>query len=162
MDITKEFERHAAKVRQLQDFIELYTSKTELIVSLNELNDQTIHVTELLQKCKTVVSRFQDNKKQQYEQLIERAKNSQIVMLNIMEKLDEKDELERQQQQQRQQKPWKDDDSKENLPQKYNETNMFGEKRTNVLKEAGTPLRNVFVSLSKHRDGLYSLYIHIQ
>lgn len=90
MDLTEEFEQRVAKVHQLQDFIELYAQKTELIVGLEELKGQTDQVSELLAKCNTAIKQFQNNKK--YEQLIKRARNAQTVMLNIMDKLDVKEE----------------------------------------------------------------------
>lgn len=153
MDLEKEFDRHIATVHKLQHFIELYTSKIELIADLQKLNCKTNKVSGLLQKCNDMVKQFEGNKKQQFEQLTKRARDMQNTMLIIMDKLNEKEQLEKQQQQQQQEQQQQQKhqvfnlgNMKENLPHKYNGDNVLNEKRNNMLP-ADTPLKNIFVSL---------------
>lgn len=151
MDLAKEFERRVARVQQLKNFVAIYAQKTELIVGLEELKGQADQASELLAKCKAAVEQFQNNNKQRYEQLIERARNAQTVMLNIMDKLDEGEDLEEQQQEQKLQKV---ESPKVNLPPKSTK-NVLVEKRDNVdedeIKQAKTP----------HKTTLVSVYIFI-
>lgn len=92
MDLCELFARRAAKIDQLRDFIVLYGKKRKTINELEVLKSSTIDVEALLKQCSETVENVQKRNKQRYEKLIQRAKDQQCVMLNVLEKLDEMDE----------------------------------------------------------------------
>lgn len=92
MDLREVFARRATKVEQLRNFIVLYGKKRETINELQVLKSKTDDVQALLQQCSESVEKFQAHNKQRYLELIQRTKDQQCVMLNVLEKLDEMDE----------------------------------------------------------------------
>lgn len=125
MDLNKEFERRAAKIDELKDFIVLYANKEESIAELGQLQNDTHEATDLVQKCVEKVDRFKESNLKRFKELQENAQYLQRVMLNVMEELEKKNEI-----------------SKENKPESPM-VKVFSEQKSNIQREPNTPLRSV-------------------
>lgn len=128
-NLSKEFERRAAKIDQLNDFVELYCKKEKMIHDLEKLRDETINVNNLAVQCREFIDRFQNINKERYRQLILRGQKLQTVMLNVMEEVDKMEENQKQKL------------DKENVQP----SNVFNNRKLNSIKEPTTPMRNFSV-----------------
>jgi hypothetical protein len=125
MDLNKEFERRAAKIDELKDFIVLYANKEESIADLCQLQNDTHEATDLVRKCVEKVDKFKETNLKRIKELQENAQYLQRVMLNIMEELEKNNEM-----------------SKENKSESPM-VKVFSEQKTNIQREPNTPLRSV-------------------
>ena len=125
MDLKVLFEERLAKIEHLKNFIVIYGKKSEHMSELYEIHELKENIRALLEKCGKYVDNFQKHQKERYESLLKEAHEQQLLMLNVIEKLDEKQSSVNKFQ-----------------PAETNKENSLVQQNQNTMKVASTPLRN--------------------
>lgn len=91
MDLQQLFEKRLQKIDHLNDFIVLYGKKDEILPDLREISNETEHFKDLLTSCKDLLTKFQNENNQKCRELIESAREHQILMLDILDQVTDSD-----------------------------------------------------------------------
>lgn len=87
MNLYQLFEKRLQKIDKLNDFIVLYGKKEESITSLREISSEIDEIKDLLTSCKELLAKFQTENSEKCKQLIAKAQEQQLIMLEVLDKV---------------------------------------------------------------------------